>query len=47
MLIALERQDEKVNNLSKSLKMYGKPLMEIATQGNDIAAQVQQQKQQL
>ena len=47
VLIALERQDEKVNNLSKALKMYGKPLMEIATQGNDIAAQVQQQKQQL
>lgn len=47
VLVALERQDEKVNNLTKALKMYGKPLMEIATQGNDIAAQVQQQKQML
>ncbi|MEY4828942.1 MAG: hypothetical protein RLZZ562_738 [Planctomycetota bacterium] len=47
VLIALERQDEKVGNLTKALKMYGKPLMEIAQQGNDLAAQLQQQKQQI
>jgi ABC-type transporter Mla subunit MlaD len=47
VLLALERQDEKVGNLTKALKMYGKPLMEIAQQGNDLAAQLQQQKQQI
>lgn len=47
VLVSLQRQDEKVGNLTKALKMYGKPLMEIATQGNEIAAQIQQLKQQL
>jgi hypothetical protein len=47
VLVSLQRQDEKVGNLTKALKMYGKPLMEIASQGNEIAAQVQQLKQQL
>ncbi len=44
VLVALQRQDEKVNNLSRALKMYGKPLMEIANQGADVAAQVNQLK---
>ncbi len=47
VLTALERQDEKVGNISRALKMYGKPLMEISTQGNDVAAQLTQLKQQL
>ena len=38
LLLALQRQDQKINNLTKATKMYGKPLMEVATQTNDIAA---------
>jgi hypothetical protein len=37
LLMAMQRQDEKVNNLTKAIKMYGKPLMEIAAQGTEIA----------
>lgn len=44
VMVGLQRQDEKVNNLSRALKMYGKPLMEIANQGADVAAQVNQLK---
>lgn len=40
VLMALERQDEKVNNLTKALKMYGKPLMEIANGSADVTSQV-------
>ena len=29
VLLVLQRQDDKVNNLTKALKMYGKPLIEI------------------
>lgn len=47
VLDALERQDEKIGNITRALKMYGKPLMEIATQGNDLAAQIAQTKQQM
>lgn len=46
VLTALDRQDEKVGNISRALKMYGKPLMEISTQGNDVAAQMSQLKTQ-
>lgn len=35
---ALQRLDEKINNITKAVKMYGKPLMEIATQGSDTLA---------
>ncbi|MGE3174280.1 MAG: hypothetical protein AB7O97_16750 [Planctomycetota bacterium] len=44
VLVGLQRQDEKVNNLSRALKMYGKPLMEIANQSADVSAQVNQVK---
>jgi hypothetical protein len=37
LLMAMQRQDEKVNNLTKAIKMYGKPLMEIASQGTELA----------
>lgn len=40
VLLALQRQDEKLNNLTKAFKMYGKPLMEIANQGTDLAGAV-------
>lgn len=37
VLLSLQRQDEKVNNLTKAIKMYGKPLMEIAGQSTELA----------
>ena len=37
VLIALQRQDEKINNLTKAIKMYGKPLMEISEQTTELA----------
>ncbi|MCB9885570.1 MAG: hypothetical protein H6838_08760 [Planctomycetes bacterium] len=37
VLLLLQRQDEKVNNLTKAIKMYGKPLMEIAGQTTELA----------
>jgi uncharacterized protein YoxC len=40
VLLTLERHDEKINNLTKAMKMYGKPLMEIANQVADIGAGV-------
>ena len=40
VLLVLQRQSDKVNNLSKALKMYGKPLMEIANQGAAAASQL-------
>jgi hypothetical protein len=36
--MSLQRQDEKINNLTKAIKMYGKPLMEIAGQGTEFAS---------
>jgi hypothetical protein len=36
-LLALQRQDQKINNLTKATKMYGKPLMEITAQGTEVA----------
>ncbi|MEC7582720.1 MAG: hypothetical protein VYE77_00250, partial [Planctomycetota bacterium] len=48
VLMVLQRQSDKVNNLSKALKMYGKPLMEIANQSattseqlNDLRSDIQ------
>ena len=37
LMLALQRQDQKINNLTKATKMYGKPLMEVATQTAQIA----------
>lgn len=37
VLVALQRQEEKLNNLTKATKMYGKPLMEIAAQTTEVA----------
>ena len=37
LALALQRQDQKINNLTKATKMYGKPLMEVATQTAQIA----------
>ena len=34
--LAIQRQDEKIANLSKALKMYGKPLMDISQQTTEI-----------
>jgi hypothetical protein len=39
---AMQRQDEKINNLTKAVKMYGKPLMEISSQGTDAGATLTQ-----
>ena len=41
-LLALQRQDQKINNLTKATKMYGKPLMEIAAQGAEVSGKVSQ-----
>ena len=43
-LLSLQRQDQKINNLTKAIKMYGKPLMEIADQGTEVAGGVLQLK---
>lgn len=40
VLMAMQRQDEKINNLTRAIKMYGKPLMEIAGQGTELAGGV-------
>jgi len=44
MMLSLQRQDQKINNLTKAIKMYGKPLMEIAGQGTELAGTVAQVK---
>ena len=36
MFIALQRQDEKLANLTRATKMYGKPLIEISNQVSDL-----------
>ncbi|MFY9345101.1 MAG: hypothetical protein WAT39_21600 [Planctomycetota bacterium] len=38
--LSLQRQDEKINNLTKAIKMYGKPLMEISDQGTELAGSI-------
>ncbi len=35
VLDCLQRQDEKLNNLTKAIKMYGKPLIEITNQSSE------------
>ena len=42
VLLSLQRQDQKINNLTKAIKMYGKPLMEIAGQCTEIAGGIGQ-----
>ncbi len=44
LMLSLQRQDQKINNLTKAIKMYGKPLMEIAGQGTELAGSVSQVK---
>ncbi len=44
VLMAMQRQDEKINNLTKAIKMYGKPLMEISGQSTDLAGAIAQAK---
>ncbi len=45
VLQSLERLDEKVANVSRALKMYGKPLIEIATQSADNGGNIAQIQQ--
>lgn len=40
VLMSLQRQDEKINNLTKAIKMYGKPLMDIAGQSTELVGGV-------
>ena len=35
-LMLLQRQDEKINNLTRAIKMYGKPLVELGNASSDI-----------
>jgi hypothetical protein len=42
VFLTLQRQDEKINNLTKAIKMYGKPLMEISGQSAELAAAITQ-----
>lgn len=44
VLLALQKQDDKTNNLTKAIKMYGKPLMDIANHGTELAATLAQVK---
>ena len=41
VLLVLQRQDEKVNNLTRAIKMYGKPLIEITKQMADVTARIE------
>ena len=38
ILVVLQRQDEKIANLTRATKMYGQPLVEITNQVNDVSA---------
>lgn len=42
VLLNLQRQDAKINNLTKALKMYGKPLLDIAGQTTELAGSLAQ-----
>ncbi|MBL8730969.1 MAG: hypothetical protein JNN13_01195 [Planctomycetes bacterium] len=42
VLLNLQRQDTKINNLTKALKMYGKPLLDIAGQTTELAGSLAQ-----
>lgn len=41
MFVALQRQDEKINNLTRATKLYGKPLIEISNQVTELTNHVQ------
>ncbi|MCC6672820.1 MAG: hypothetical protein IT458_17280 [Planctomycetes bacterium] len=47
VLLALNRQDEKVNNLTKAVKAFGKPLIEITAKVNEATAQLAEQPARL
>lgn len=47
VLLALNRQDEKVNNLTKAVKAFGKPLIEITARVNEATAQLAEQPARL
>ena len=47
VLVALQRQDDKLANLTKAVKMYGKPLMEISSQGTELGGSLAQMKSAL
>ncbi|MFN9442796.1 MAG: hypothetical protein ACK53T_04085 [Planctomycetota bacterium] len=42
VLLALQKQDDKTSNLSRAVKMYGQPLVEISGQTTDLVASMQQ-----
>jgi len=42
VLFALQRHEEKLNNLTKATKTFGKPLVEMTTQLAEVAAQISQ-----
>ena len=44
VLVSMQRQEEKINNLTKAIKMYGKPLMEISGQSTELAGGLAQVK---
>lgn len=46
-LLMMQRQDEKIANLTKAVKMYGAPLMEISGQTTELASAVDQLDQRL
>jgi uncharacterized phage infection (PIP) family protein YhgE len=47
VMLALQKQDEKTSNLSRAVKMYGQPLVEISGQTTEIAALAQQLQQRV
>lgn len=47
VLFVLERQDEKVNNLTRAIKMYGKPLIEITKQMAEVTSRVEALRQSM
>ena len=44
MLFFLQRQDEKLNNLTKAFKMYGKPLIEITNRTSETIRELNELK---
>jgi hypothetical protein len=47
VMLALQKQDEKTTNLSRAVKMYGQPLVEISGQTTDLVASMQQLQRQV
>ncbi len=44
VLSVMQRQEEKINNLTRAIKMYGKPLVEISQQTADVGEELAQTK---